>query len=194
MNRYICLPLAWSLRRAGFTPYLFGYSSVHDGIEANAACLANFVAGIPEDTVHFVAHSLGGLVTLEMLSKHKHTRQGRAVLLGSPIRGSFLAHSLAKYRFGKWLVGPSLIEWNPPPLNTWTGKTEVGVIAGSIRLGMAMFFSSGLPLPNDGAVAVEETQLLGLKAHLVLPVSHTGMLVSSRVMRETATFLRTGEF
>ena len=145
--------------------------------------------------MHFVGHSLGGLVTLQMLSKHETTRSGRAVLLGSPLRGSFLARSLAaKGRFGKWLIGPSLMDWDPPRLTAWTGNTEVGVIAGSVRLGIAMFFSTGLPKPNDGAVAVEETKLPGLKAHIVLPVSHTGMLVSSRVMHITATFLRTGEF
>jgi hypothetical protein len=48
--------------------------------------------------------------------------------------------------------------------------------------------------PNDGAVAISETRLPGAKAHLVLPVNHTGMLLSPRVAEEAGRFLATGAF
>jgi pimeloyl-ACP methyl ester carboxylesterase len=194
MNRYICMPLALGLQREGFKPYLFGYSSLHCNMATNAASLAAFAAGLSADTVHLVGHSLGGLVVLRTLTDHASFRSSRAVLLGSPVRGSLVARSLTHRRGGKLLLGLSMMDWNVAPLDAWSGSTEVGIIAGSFRLGMAMFFSRNLPLPNDGAVAVEETQLPGAKGHIILPVSHTGMLLSSRVMRETALFLRTGSF
>jgi hypothetical protein len=48
--------------------------------------------------------------------------------------------------------------------------------------------------PNDGAVAVSETRLPGAKQHLILPVTHTGMLLSPQVAQEAGQFLATGHF
>ena len=193
MNKYVLAPLGFSLRRQGFASHLFGYHSLRDGLAANAARLADFAAGLPTETVHFVGHSLGGLVILHALAEPGVARDGRVVLIGSPVRGSQVAGSLAGRRRGAWLVGASLREWNASPLGAWIGPTEVGIIAGSFRLGLATFFSRDLPSPNDGAVSVQETRLPGAR-HLTLPVSHTGMLLSPRVMRETGAFLRTGAF
>lgn len=70
---------------------------------------------------------------------------------------------------------------------------EIGAIAGTRRLGVGMAFAR-LDNPNDGVVTVAETRLPGLADHLVLPVSHSGMLFSARVAREVCAFLRAGRF
>ena len=58
----------------------------------------------------------------------------------------------------------------------------------------ARMFASGLPRPHDGVVAVAETQMPGAKDVVVLPVSHSGMLVSRRVAGAVGCFLRSGHF
>ena len=74
-----------------------------------------------------------------------------------------------------------------------TSRREVGAVAGSSPTGLGRFFAA-FDEPNDGTVAVAETQLAGLKDHIVLPVSHTGMLISGAVADQAAHFLRCGEF
>ena len=75
----------------------------------------------------------------------------------------------------------------------WDGHREVGIIAGSLSVGLGML-TTGVPRPNDGTVAVEETRLDGITAHMTLPVSHTSMLMSSEIARETRHFLENGRF
>ena len=75
----------------------------------------------------------------------------------------------------------------------WQGPTEVGVIAGDHALGFGRLIGH-LPEPNDGTVAVEETRLDGATDHVVLPVSHTGLLVSEAVVGATVNFLSSGRF
>jgi hypothetical protein len=67
------------------------------------------------------------------------------------------------------------------------------MIAGTRRLGMGRFLAK-LPLPNDGVVCLDETRMPGLRDHLTMPVSHTGMIVSAGVTRQVCNFLELGYF
>ena len=66
------------------------------------------------------------------------------------------------------------------------------VMEGHMTLGMLV--APELPEPHDGAVAVEETRLPCARDHIVLPVSHSGMLLSQAVAEQAAAFLRDGRF
>ena len=86
---------AWSmrllgrrLRRAGFATLSFRYRSIRGALDEHAAALAEYAAAAGGEVRHFVAHSLGGLVTLRMLAGHPELPAGRVVLLGSPVKGS----------------------------------------------------------------------------------------------------------
>ena len=67
------------------------------------------------------------------------------------------------------------------------------MIAGDLAFGAGQLFGK-LGAPSDGTVTVEETQIEGAADRVVLHVSHTGMLLSSRVARQAGAFLRTGRF
>ena len=69
----------------------------------------------------------------------------------------------------------------------------MGVIAGDASIGLAQFVAE-FEEDNDGTVAISETQLQGVRDHLIMPVSHNGMLLSSRVVDQAAAFLKRGEF
>ena len=144
--------------------------------------------------VHLVGHSLGGLLLLRFVAAHPELPLGRMVLLGSPVNGSrsaraFAALPGASVFFGS-LAGGELLHGAAP---RWQGSTEVGVIAGDHSLGFGRFIGH-LPEPNDGTVAVDETRLEGATDHIVLPVSHTGLLVSEAVVGATVRFLSSGRF
>ncbi len=185
--------LAWRLRRCGLHPALFGYRARREGVARAAARLHAFAASQPGPTVHFVAHSLGGLVVRRLFQDHPDQRPGRIVTLGTPHGGSAVAHRLAARRWGHWFLGRSYAEGLSGEVAPWNSARELGSIAGSRPVGAGRLFAS-LPLPHDGTVALSETRLDGASAQQVLPVSHTQMLVSAAVAEAVCRFLRAGRF
>ena len=71
---------------------------------------------------------------------------------------------------------------------------EIGIVAGSLPLGLGCMVAPGLPRPSDGVVSVAETDVPGMRDRIVLRVSHSGMLVSRAVARQICAFLRDGAF
>ncbi len=143
-------------------------------------------------TVHVVAHSLGGVIACEAYERHSDLPPGRVVLLGSPVRGARSAQAVAVRWFGQPMLGPlAVAELARSRERRWTHARELAVIAGSRSAGLGRLFAD-LPQPNDGTVCVDETDLPGATASVVLDVSHTGMLFSARVAESTLKFLCRG--
>jgi pimeloyl-ACP methyl ester carboxylesterase len=181
------------LRRAGFAPSNFHYPSMHATLAEAADGLAMRLRAAGS-TAHVVAHSLGGLVTCEAYARHPDLPSGRVVLMGSPIRGSRTARAVASHWFGPAALGPlALAELAREREPSLPASREVGVIAGSLPVGVGRVLTS-LPLPNDGTVCIDETELPGAAASLVLEVSHTGMLFSPAVAGAVTRFLELGRF
>lgn len=182
----------------------FRYPSVSADLAANAHALARFLTPLRADTLHLVGHSMGGLVILRCFSSEisadgrqsdgRPLAPGRIVLLASPVRGSRAAQRLAHLPFGRKILGLTADEaLLRPQEGRWNGARELGVIAGDLAIGFGRLVGS-LDAPSDGTVLVEETRLAGAKAQLLLPVSHSGMMVSRAVARQTAAFLSEGRF
>jgi hypothetical protein len=116
------------------------------------------------------------------------------VFLGTPCIESRAAVAAARLRFVGELMGPSVAEELLKPCERrWTFGRPLGIIAGSQSIGLGQFVA-GFEEECDGTVGVSETRLEGATDHIVLPVSHLGMLVSARVARETGLFLANGRF
>ena len=181
------------LERAGFAPTVFRYPSLQASLgEATSALAATLRAFA--GPVHLVAHSLGGVVVLETLEREADLPPGRIVLLGSPVQGSRAARAIAAWSLGPRLLGAlAVAELARERARSWGQTRELGLIAGCRSAGLGRLFSN-LPQPNDGTICVDETRLPGATSHLVLDVSHTGMLMSSQVASAVAGFLRTGRF
>lgn len=174
----------------------FSYASITADVTTNAAALGEFLGATRADTLHLVGHSLGGLVILKLfeLGLRPDLPPGRIVLLGPPLRGSRAARNLARLPFGKKILGSGIQEEGLAVRDRcWSRRRELGVIAGDLALGVGRLFGK-LGAPSDGTVTVEETRIEGAADSVVLHVSHTGMLLSSRVARQAGVFLRTGRF
>jgi hypothetical protein len=188
-------PLAWHLRRAGYDCSRPSYHSVARGLRENAGMLARHCAGLEADTVHFVGHSLGGLVILALFHLFPDQRPGRIVTMGTPHGGSEAARRLTARQWLRPLLGRGVAELAQGRHLEWPAPDrDIGVIAGDHALGVGRLLVPGLARPSDGTVRVAETRLSGARDHRVLPVSHTGMLLSSRAAAATAGFLRAGAF
>ena len=182
------------LARMGFDALCYSYPSMRLTLTENAGRLAQFARTLGAAPVHWVGHSLGGLVILRMLEREPALPPGRVVLLGVPYGDGYAQRALAASGLGARLLGRSIGEWIDirKPEN-FPGR-EIGVIAGSRSRGLGRIVARGLPAPNDGVVSVAETELAAACDSLVLPVSHSGMLFSRRVARQSAAFLRAGRF
>lgn len=186
------LPLARRLRAAGCTVETAEYASVFGDARPAMAQVRERMRARDADTVHLVGHSLGGLVALEAVRDAGDLPEGRIVCIGSPLRGSATARALAGMPGGRWLLGQSaglLLDG----LDAWTGARRVGVIAGSLPIGLGAVMGA-LASPHDGTVSVEETRLSGIDDHRTVAASHTGLLFSSAVADLTIGFLRDGLF
>lgn len=180
-------------RDLGCEVHAFSYSAVQ-GMEEIASRLEDFVRALDPATVHFVGHSLGGLVIYRFFERYPRQAPGRVVFLGSPCVASKAAVQLGHSRFMAALMGRSVTEeLLRPRERRWSFERPLGIIAGSYSFGFGQFLA-GFEEESDGTVAVSETRLPGATDHIVIPVSHVGMLVSARVARETGWFLREARF
>jgi pimeloyl-ACP methyl ester carboxylesterase len=172
----------------------FGYSSVSTDLATNAHALMEFLRRISADTLHLVGHSMGGLLILELFEGAPSLPPGRIVLLGSPVQGSRAARALAGRPLGRRIIGRTAHEvLLPQRERQWPGARELGVIAGNLPFGFGRLLGP-FDEQSDGTVLVTETRLAGAKQQLTLRTTHSGMVYSSLVARQTATFLREGQF
>lgn len=178
----------------GYRVESYSYPSMRLTLTGNAERLVQFCRDMGASRLHFVGHSLGGLVILKMLERAADLNIGRIVLAGPPFLGSFAAERLARLPGGHMALGHSIPEWLGSARPSSLGRYDIGVIAGSLGVGLGRLIAPDLPQPNDGVVSVSETRLPGARDHVVLDVSHTSMLVSAAVARQICEFLEHGAF
>jgi pimeloyl-ACP methyl ester carboxylesterase len=181
------------LQQAGYECHQFKYPCLKMSPEENADSLHEFVSAIDAKVIHFVCHSLGGLVLLHLFDRHIIKQPGRIVLLGSPVNGSEVARRLYRSRFTRWSLGKSVERGLLGDRPVWMKWRDIGTIAGTIPIGMGLIVG-GPEYPHDGTVSVEETHLGGSTDSLTYPASHFGLLYSEEVAMQVVTFLRAGKF
>lgn len=180
--------------RGGFRVHAYSYPTVRLSLAENVERLARYCREIGAPRLHFVGHSLGGLIVLRMLEEAADVVPGRVILAGVPVAGSHAARKLVRLPGGRAALGRSMVEWMEPRQLKCAEGREIGVIAGRLPVGGGRIVAPDLPAPHDGAVSVEETRLPGARDHIVLNVSHSGMLLSRAVGHQIEAFLRDGAF
>jgi len=197
MNR----PLSHALRRAGYRPIEVGYDSWGTSLDQICAGLEPLLARIDREeteSLHIVAHSMGGLVARALIQRHRPSRLGKVVMLGTPNGGSEIADFLHRSRYLRPILGhaaPALVTHRPAAIEALFGPIdyELGIIAGSRPL-MPTSATRLLPAPSDGKVSVASTRLAGAADHIVLPLSHSMLPYHRAAHRQIMHFIEHGQF
>lgn len=146
--------------------------------------------------VHFVTHSLGGILVRAHAANHGIPRLGRVVMLGPPSQGSEIVDRIGPWRLFKKINGPAGQELGTAPdsLPNRLGPVnfELGVIAGDRSINWIN--STMIKGPDDGKVSVERTKVAGMRDHVVFHVTHPMMMKNRKVIDATLRFLETGSF
>jgi len=181
-------------REFGMDVHPFRYATATSTMTEITSRLQGFVRNLQASRLHFVGHSLGGLVIYRFLERYPQQPPGRVVFLGTPSVASRAAVQASHIRLVASAMGRSVQEeLLRPRERRWKTDRELGIIAGTRPLGVGQFLAR-FEEDCDGTIGVSETQLPGATDHITLPVSHLGMLVSTRVARETGAFLQEGRF
>lgn len=186
------------INEAGYQTHIIEYDSLKKspdliikavGQEIDERCRDNGL------TVHFVGHSLGGLIIRAYLDQKPINHLGRVVLLGTPNQGSELVD-----KFGEeWLLritGPTVRELGTDedsfPNRIGAPYYPIGIIAGTSSSNPLT--SRSLPGPDDGLVSVESTKLEGMTDFIEVDTSHSRLRYNETAAREVVYFLKHGRF
>ena len=196
------IPMADAFASAGYLTINMDYDSAAQPIEelavfvltdAISRCRINNC-----ERIHFVTHSMGGILLRYYLSKHSLPRLGRVVMLSPPNQGSEVVDALRHVSFFKWYNGPAgqQLGTGPDGIATRLGPVNypVGIITGNQPSFFDTWLSKYISEENDGKVSVKRAKVTGMRDFLVLPYSHTFIMKKEPVIFQTQYFLEHGSF
>jgi triacylglycerol lipase len=192
--------MAAALQKAGYIVENIGYPSRSDDVAGLAGQVIGPAMASPTlrdcPRIHFVTHSLGGILVRRYFADHPHDRLGRVVMLGPPNQGSEVVDRIGSWWLFRKINGPAGADLgtSPDSMVNQLGPVsfELGVIAGDRSINWIN--SAMIKGPDDGKVSVENTTVAGMKAHKVIHAAHPFLMKNREAIRLTIRFLASGGF
>ena len=194
-------PLARALDAEGYWVQNVDYPSTCERVEALAASHAAPAAAALRaagcDRVHFVTHSMGGILVRALAARQPLPEGTRVVMIAPPNAGSEAADRVRAWPGFRRVCGPALRELGTGPESVPRAlgpvTFEAGVVAGDADWypWSRWFFGDE---PSDGTVPIHRTRVDGLRDAVVVPRGHAFIMRAPETVRQTLHFLRHGRF
>ena len=190
--------LSQALTEAGYRVVNVDYPSREKPIEELAPlAIGRGLEGCrPDPRIHFVTHSLGGILVRYYLANNDVAKLGRVVMIAPPNQGSEVVDNLGDIPGFSEFNGPAGAQLgtgkNSVPLSLGPVDYEVGIIAGTETVNIIL--SQYLPNPDDGKVSVASTRVEGMQDFIKVPYSHPFIMRAPLVIEQTQAFLARGKF
>ena len=150
------------------------------------------------ETIHFVTHSMGGILVRYYLSQERPKELGRTVMLCPPNQGSEVVDYLRDNIFYRWYNGPAGLQLGTDKegIASRLGPVDypVGIITGRVHSFFDGWLSEKIPGDDDGKVSVERAKVEGMADFLAVPHPHPFIMDQEDVFEQSLHFLRTGRF
>ena len=188
------------LQRAGYLVINPGYPSRRYPVETLARLTippaVTHLRAQGATTIHFVTHSMGGILVRAWLAAEPLPELGRVVMLAPPNQGSELIDWLGRFRWFRLLFGPAAGQLGTAghSLPSQLGPVDfpLGVLIGDrgAHWPLARCFAGA----NDGKVAVARAQVEGMADFRVVDCGHAFIMRNRRVQDLAVRFLGSGRF
>jgi alpha-beta hydrolase superfamily lysophospholipase len=193
-------PIKKALEKNGFATFNVNYPSRKKPIEELSDYVLEKInqnfSDHPTNTLHFVTHSMGGIILRQIMKLSPISNLGRVVMLGPPNQGSEIIDRLGPFKLIPIINGPASLQLGTSSDGFIQSLGQVhfdlGVIAGTRSINP--FLSFLIPGPDDGKVSVERTKVEGMNDFIEVPNSHSFMMGNRTIQKETIYFLKNGQF
>ncbi len=198
LSSLFMLPLKNSLEKEGYYVHNVDYPSTDFPISYLASTYVSkaLIECANFDTIHFVTHSMGGIVLRYYLKHNSVQNLGNVVMLAPPNKGTHIVDVMKNFFLFRWIFGETAKELsaksNSIPNTLGAVNFPLGIIAGNSAFNIVGMLL--LARPHDGIVSVESTKVEGMKEHIILNVSHTLLLKNREVFLHVKDFLKVTKF
>ncbi len=148
------------------------------------------------EKIHFVTHSMGGILVRCYLKYHRISELGRVVMLSPPNQGSEVVDKLGRFYFFKRFNGPAGAQLSTAsdslPMRLGPVDFDLGVITGDRSVNLIL--SLLIPGPDDGKVSVKRARVEGMRDFMVVHATHPFIMRNETVIGQTINYLKKGAF
>lgn len=191
-----------ALTEAGYHTVNLNYPSTKKNIQALAK--EHFPIAIDQcrqftpEQIHFVTHSLGGIILRQAFTEKKPEHLGRTIMLSPPNKGSAVVDNLKDWFLYKWLNGPAgqQLSTAEDSVPNQLGPVDftVGIITGNRHAFFDKWLAELIPGTDDGKVSIDRTKIEGMTDFMVVSETHPYIMNSENVQNQTIYFLQNGRF
>jgi triacylglycerol lipase len=146
--------------------------------------------------IHFVTHSMGGILVRYYLKNHPLEGLGKVVMIAPPNQGTELAELFADSSWIDTNTGPAKLQLSAQQ-DSWVNQLgpvnfAVGIIAGNYNSNLLTAWL--LPGEDDGVVSVESTKVQNMQDFMIVNEKHFKLRGNITVLHQAAYFLKHSSF
>lgn len=158
--------------------------------------LSNLEEHCQNQKIHFVTHSLGGILLRSYLKRNQIKHLGKIVMLAPPNKGSEVADFLSKFKVFNLILGPVVSQLKTDQ-NSYVNSLGLPNFQFGIKMGnltIDPISSYLIPGDDDGKVSIENSKLENMNDFLLVERTHNFIVDAPEVKEAILNYFKFGKF